>query len=184
MSRVAQNPINIPAGVRVSCTEAQVTIEGVKGTLTCSIKQDKTQVLVDENQIRVKPINKSREADAQSGTVRALLYNTVMGVATGFEKKLKLVGVGYKAELFIEPDIQRKSLKLSLGYSHPIIYKIPEGVTVELNAPTEVTIRGCDKQLVGQVAAEIRNFRLPEPYKGKGVLYSYEKIKLKETKKK
>lgn len=177
MSRVAKNPISLPAGVDLNLSGNAITIKGSKGSLTHKI-HPAVEVAKDGNVIKIALRNGQEEHDAQAGTARALINNMVTGVSKGFERKLTLVGVGYRAQA------QGKELNLSLGYSHPIKYKMPEGITVETPSQTEIVIKGIDKQLVGQVAAEIRAFRPPEPYKGKGVRYADEVIILKEGKKK
>ena len=177
MSRVAKNPIVVPAGVVFTQTAGQISVKGPLGTLTQVLKSD---VVVEQqgDALLCKATNDSAQADAMSGTVRALLANMVTGVSKGFERKLTLVGVGYRAQAAGD------TLNLSLGYSHPVVYKMPAGVKVATPSQTEVVLTGSDKQQVGQVAAEIRAFREPEPYKGKGVRYADEVVILKETKKK
>ena len=177
MSRVAKNPVVVPAGVVFSQADGQISVKGPLGTLTQVLKSD---VVIEQqgDALLCKASNDSAQADAMSGTVRALLANMVTGVSKGFERKLTLVGVGYRAQAAGD------TLNLSLGYSHPVVYKMPAGVKVATPTQTEVVLTGSDKQQVGQVAAEIRAFREPEPYKGKGVRYSDEVVILKETKKK
>lgn len=177
MSRVAKNPIVVPAGVVFTQDAGEISVEGPLGVLTQVLKGD---VVVEQqgDALLCKATNDSVQADAMSGTVRALLANMVVGVSKGFERKLTLVGVGYRAQAAGD------TLNLSLGYSHPVVYKMPAGVKVATPTQTEVVLTGSDKQQVGQVAAEIRAFREPEPYKGKGVRYSDEVVILKETKKK
>jgi len=177
MSRVAKNPIPLPSGVTVVITGQEINVKGGKGALAYRIP---TLVLVvqEGSALQVSPQNTSTEADAQAGCTRAVLNNIVTGVAQGFERKLELIGVGYRSQ------VQGKKLNLTLGFSHPVAYDIPEGITIETPSQTEILIKGVNKQLVGQVAAEIRAYRPPEPYKGKGVRYAGEKIILKEVKKK
>ncbi|MBX3628647.1 MAG: 50S ribosomal protein L6 [Nitrosomonas sp.] len=177
MSRVSGNPIIIPSGVEVDINAAEITIKGPKGQLGQSIGSE-LSIYKENNSIKIETKHDSQHAKALSGTIRSLVFNMVQGVSVGFEKKLILVGVGYRAQ------ISGNDLNLSLGYSHAINYPIPEYINIELPSQTEILIRGVDKQKVGQTAAEIRAFRRPEPYKGKGVRYADELIKLKETKKK
>ncbi|HWM28412.1 MAG TPA: 50S ribosomal protein L6 [Woeseiaceae bacterium] len=177
MSRVAKNPVVLPAGIEFSQTGTTVTLKGKKGALSLDLNSE-VQVAQDGNELTVKRRSNSRFASAVSGTTRALLANMVRGVSDGFEKKLELVGVGYRAQA------QGKKLNLTLGFSHPIVFNVPEGISIETPSQTEVIIRGTDKQQVGHVAAEIRGFRPPEPYKGKGVRYSDERVIIKEAKKK
>lgn len=177
MSRVARNPVALPQGVTTTVEGGCVTVKGAKGTLTLPLRKGLS--LVQEGQtLRVAVAAPSREELMHAGTLRSHLANFVQGVSKGYEKKLELVGVGYRAAA------QGKSLNLTLGFSHPVVYEVPEGITVETPTQTEILIKGADKQRVGQVAAEIRSYRSPEPYKGKGVRYSGERIELKETKKK
>ncbi|MBV7539341.1 MULTISPECIES: 50S ribosomal protein L6 [Duganella] len=177
MSRVAKMPIAVPAGADVAISAQAITVKGPLGVLTQSLNG---LVKVENNAgtLSFEPSNDSREANAMSGTLRALVNNMVNGVTKGFEKKLNLVGVGYKAQAAGD------KLNLSLGFSHPVVHAMPEGVTVTTATPTEIVIKGIDRQKVGQVAAEVRAYRAPEPYKGKGVRYSDEVVKIKETKKK
>jgi len=177
MSRVAKNPIAVPAGVEVSLAAGSITLKGPVGTLSQALTDIVTVSHVD-GQLQVKAANESRGARAMSGTTRALLANMVQGVAKGFERKLNLVGVGYRAQA------QGDKLSLSLGFSHPVEHLMPAGIKVETPTQTEILIKGADKQVVGQVAADVRAYRPPEPYKGKGVRYSDEVVSLKETKKK
>jgi len=177
MSRVGKMPVAVPAGVDVSIKEDQITIKGAGGSL--SLAQSAVVTVVAEGgKLSFAPVNDSREANAMSGTMRQLVNNMVIGVTKGFEKKLSLVGVGYKAQA------TGAKLNLSVGYSHPVNKEMPAGISVATPTPTEVVIKGADRQRVGQVAAEIRAIRPPEPYKGKGIRYSDEKITIKETKKK
>ncbi len=177
MSRVAKNPVPVPAGVEVTISAAEIAIKGPLGTL----RQQLTNAVNVEREgdaLVCKARDGMPNANAMSGTVRALLANMVAGVTKGFERKLNLVGVGYRAQA------QGDKLNLSLGFSHPVVHQMPAGVKVETPTQTEVVIKGIDKQQVGQVAAEVRAYRSPEPYKGKGVRYSDEVVVLKETKKK
>lgn len=177
MSRVAKNPVVVPAGVEVAVSAAQIVIKGPQGSLTQALNGD-VSVTREGDALLCKANNESRQANAMSGTIRALLANMVAGVSKGFERKLTLVGVGYRAQAAGD------TLNLTLGFSHPVSYKMPAGVKVATPTQTEVVLTGADKQQVGQVAAEIRAFRPPEPYKGKGVRYADEVVTLKETKKK
>lgn len=177
MSRVAKNPIPLPSGVNVTISAREVTIKGSKGSLRHPIPPS-VLVVQEGSALQIRPQESTSDADAQAGSTRAVLNNIVNGVAHGFERKLELVGVGYRSQ------VQGKKLNLTLGFSHPVAYDIPEGITIETPSQTEIVIKGVDKQLVGQVAADIRNYRPPEPYKGKGVRYANEKINLKEVKKK
>jgi len=177
MSRVAKMPIAVPAGAEVAISGSAITVKGPLGQLTQALNG---LVKVENNNgtLTFDVIDESRESNAMSGTLRALVNNMVNGVTKGFEKKLSLVGVGYKAQA------QGDKLNLSLGFSHPVVHAMPAGVTVATPTPTEIVIKGIDRQKVGQVAAEVRAYRSPEPYKGKGVRYVDEVVKLKETKKK
>ncbi|MCZ6897603.1 MAG: 50S ribosomal protein L6 [Betaproteobacteria bacterium] len=177
MSRIGKEPVSIPANVEVILSSSEVSIKGPLGKLQRDLNSD---VIIerDGDTLLVKVANDSRQANAMSGTMRSLLANMVQGVTSGFEKKLSLVGVGFRAQATNE------ILNLTLGFSHPIIHKMPEGVKVETPTQTEVLIKGIDKQKVGQVAAEVRAYRKPEPYKGKGVRYTDEVIIMKEAKKK
>lgn len=174
MSRVAKNPIKPPAGVDINISGSELKVKGPKGNLTLKLHPG---VSLDEQdgEYLIKPVGEKNTAMA--GTFRALVNNMVIGVSEGFQKKLQLVGVGYRAQL------QGSKLKLALGFSHPIEYNAPEGITIESPSQTEIIISGCDKQKVGQVAAEIRSYRPPEPYKGKGVRYADEHVVRKEAKK-
>lgn len=178
MSRIAKTPIAIPNGVEVKVDGKQVSVKGKNGSLTQSIDNSVVEIKEENGQLTFSAKNNSKFANAMSGTARALIANMVKGVTEGFEKKLQLVGVGYRAQA------QGKNLNLSLGYSHPIVYELPEGISAQTPSQTEIVIQGADRQQVGQVAANIRAFRQPEPYKGKGVRYADEVIVLKETKKK
>ena len=176
MSRVGKQPVAIPAGVDVSIKEDQISVKGSGGTLSLA-QNVLVKVSNSEGKLTFAPINESREADAMSGTFRQLVNNMVVGVSKGFEKKLSLVGVGYKASA------AGNKLNLAVGFSHPVNIEMPAGITVATPTPTEILIKGADRQRVGQVAAEIRAIRPPEPYKGKGIRYANEKITIKETKK-
>ena len=175
MSRVAKAPVDLPQGVTATITADLVTIKGAKGTLTVALTRGVT-VEQQEKKLAVKFPNE--DARMQAGATRAHLANSVTGVTKGYEKKLELVGVGFRAAM------QGKSLNLTLGFSHPVNVAVPEGITIETPTQTEILIKGVDRQKVGQVAAEIRDIRPPEPYKGKGVRYANEQISLKEGKKK
>lgn len=177
MSRIANNPVPLPQGVNVTQADSAITIKGAKGSLSLSLKPG-IQVEQQEQQLAVKGDSSIDGIVALAGATRAHLANMVLGVTKGYERKLELVGVGYRAS------VQGKVLNLALGFSHPVAHPIPEGVTIECPSQTEIMIKGIDRQKVGQVAAEIRGYRPPEPYKGKGVRYSDEKIELKEAKKK
>lgn len=177
MSRVAKNPVSVPAGVEVVLLQNKITMKGAQGSLE-QIVPEHVAISKDNDLLKVSPSNDSRIAHALSGTFRALLANMVLGVSKGFEKKLSLVGVGYRAQA------QGDKLSLSLGFSHPVEHVMPDGVKVETPSQTEILIKGADKQKVGQVAADVRAYRPPEPYKGKGVRYANEVVVLKETKKK
>ena len=177
MSRVANKPVSVPASVEVTEKGQQLTVKGPKGTLEHSIHKLVELVRQDDG-LTCKPRDTSKQANALAGTTRAVINNLVIGVTDGFEKKLELVGVGYRVQS------KGKALSLALGFSHPVEYQLPEGVTAETPSQTEIIIKGNDKQKVGQVAAEIRAFRPPEPYKGKGVRYSDEHVVRKEAKKK
>lgn len=176
MSRVGKNPIQLPKGVEISLGE-MITVKGPLGSLTQKAPAN-VKVKVGDGIISLEPADESIQANAMSGTLRALLNNMVIGVSKGFEKKLNLVGVGYRAQA------QGDSLNLSLGFSHPVVHKMPPGVKAETPTQTEIVIKGIDRQKVGQVAADVRAYRPPEPYKGKGVRYADEVVVLKETKKK
>lgn len=177
MSRVAKNPVIVPKNVEVSLSTGMIAVKGPLGSLTQTFP-DYVKIESDGDALQCKPANNSSEANAMSGTLRALVANMVKGVSAGFEKKLTLVGVGYRAQAAGD------TLNLTLGFSHPLSHKMPEGVKVETPTQTEIVIKGADKQRVGQVAADVRAYRKPEPYKGKGVRYSDEVVILKETKKK
>ena len=177
MSRVGNSPVALPEKVEVTIGVDRISVKGPLGTLarqlTPNVKVEKI-----ENRLEIKVNDNSRQANAISGTTRALIANMVHGVSKGFERKLTLVGVGYSAQA------QGDKLNLTLGFSHPVVHQLPQGVKAETPTQTEIVLKGADKQLVGQVAADVRNYRPPEPYKGKGVRYADERIVLKETKKK
>lgn len=177
MSRVAKNPIVVPAGIEVTLSAQKISVKGPKGTLNQALNGD---VVVERqgDTLLCKATNDSQQANAQSGTVRALVANMIVGVSQGFERKLSLVGVGFRAQAAGD------TLNLTLGFSHPVAHKMPAGVKVATPTQTDIVLTGSDKQQVGQVAAEIRAYREPEPYKGKGVRYADEVVILKETKKK
>jgi large subunit ribosomal protein L6 len=178
MSRVGKYPVEVPQGVTVTIANDVVTAKGKLGEMSYTLLPEFVDTTVDGNLVTVTPRNQSKRARQMWGTTRARINNLVKGVSEGFEKKLDIVGVGYRAA------VQGKSLQLSLGFSHEVLYPIPEGITIKTPAPTQIEISGADKQVVGQVAAEIRGYRPPEPYKGKGVKYSGEQILRKEGKKK
>ena len=175
MSRVAKNPVTVPAGVEVKFGTESLTVKGKNGELAFPLSND-VKIELNDGQLTFAAVNDSKHSVAMSGTVRAIVANMVKGVAEGFEKKLQLIGVGYRAQA------QGKTLNLSLGFSHPVVYEMPEGITVQTPSQTEIVLTGADKQVVGQVAAEIRAFRPPEPYKGKGVRYVGEVVVMKEAK--
>jgi large subunit ribosomal protein L6 len=177
MSRIARYPISVPKGVEVNIASGQISVKGPLGTIARAADPN-VSVEKDGEQLVCKALGNSNHADAMSGTMRALVANMVTGVTKGFAKKLALVGVGYRAQA------QGDKLNLTLGFSHPVVHQMPKGIKVATPTQTEIVITGIDKQLVGQVAAEVRAHRSPEPYKGKGVRYSDEVIVLKETKKK
>ena len=177
MSRVAKNPVAIPKGVETKISDTEVSIKGSKGNLNLELHR-LVIVAQDGEELEVSAKDASSSASAMAGTFRSLINNMVVGVSQGFEKKLELQGVGYRAKA------QGASVNLTVGYSHPINYKLPAGVTVDTPSQTEIVITGADKQLVGQVAAELRDFRPPEPYKGKGIRYADERVYRKEAKKK
>ena len=177
MSRVGKSPIAIPAGVEVKIAGQDVTVKGANGQLSLVVN-DAVEVVLEENVLRTTPREGFDGAGAQTGTARAVLNNMVTGVSKGFERKLQLIGVGYRAAA------KGETLNLTLGFSHPVEYAVPAGITVETPSQTEILVKGADKQLVCQVAANIRGYRPPEPYKGKGVRYSDEVVLRKEAKKK
>ncbi|EMH73694.1 ribosomal protein L6, putative [Entamoeba histolytica HM-1:IMSS-B] len=177
MSRVAKNPVRLPAGVEVNLAGQALSIKGAKGALELKVHPS-VEVTQESGELRFAARNGDQQTRAMAGTTRALVNNMVVGVSQGFERKLQLVGVGYKAQA------KGQVLNLALGFSHPVDYDLPQGITAETPNQTEILIKGIDKQLVGQVAAEIRGFRPPEPYKGKGVRYADEVVHRKEAKKK
>lgn len=177
MSRVAKSPVAIPAGVDVKLSGQELTVKGRNGSLSWNI-HDKVEVKQEDNTLTFAGRSDERQAWAQAGTTRALVNNMVKGVSDGFEKKLELNGVGYRAKA------AGNVLNLTLGFSHPVDYQLPQGVTAETPSQTEIVLKGADKQLIGQAAAEIRAYRPPEPYKGKGIRYSDEHVRRKEAKKK
>ena len=177
MSRIAKEPVQLPKGVEFKQDGNVVTLKGGKGELSLVLNSE-VELKQDDNVLSFAPRSGSRFATAVAGTMRSIIANMAQGVSEGFERKLELVGVGYRAQA------QGKKLNLSLGFSHPVEYVVPDAITVETPSQTEIVIRGVDKQQVGQVAAEIRRFRPPEPYKGKGVRYAGEHVVLKEAKKK
>ncbi|QYD69364.1 50S ribosomal protein L6 [Paraburkholderia edwinii] len=176
MSRVGKSPI-VLKGAEVAVSDERITVKGPLGTISQNANR-LVKVVNDNGTVKFEPVDESREANAMSGTMRALVANMVNGVTKGFERKLTLVGVGYRAQA------QGDKLNLSLGFSHPVVHQMPEGIKAETPSQTEIVIKGIDKQKVGQVAAEVRGYRPPEPYKGKGVRYADEVVILKETKKK
>ncbi len=177
MSRVANSPIPIPGGVDVRVDGALVTIKGSKGEQTVGL-HDSVKLVQDGEQLCIQMADEHQPNTAMAGTMRALVNNAVEGVSEGFEKRLQLIGVGYRAKA------SGQNLDLALGFSHPVVYELPTGVTAETSSQTEIVLRSADKQLLGQVAAEVRSFRPPEPYKGKGIRYADEQVRLKEAKKK
>ena len=177
MSRIAKKPIELPSGVEFNINGSEISAKGPKGNLSLTL-HDAVNLTQEDNVLTLSPRDDRQSSLAVTGTMRSLVSNIVEGVVNGFEKKLLLVGVGYRAQA------QGKQLNLSLGLSHPVNYQVPEGIEIETPAATEIVVRGCDKQRVGQVCAEIRAFRPPEPYKGKGVKYADEQIVRKEAKKK
>ena len=176
MSRIANSPVNIPKGVEININDGLVRVKGSKGELTHRVHA-LVSLSQEEGVIKFAPNDNSQFAEAMAGTTRSLVNNMVMGVSEGFEKKLEIVGVGYRAQ------VQGKVLNLTLGFSHPVNYQIPEGITIETPSQTEIIVKGTDKQQVGHVAANLRAYRPPEPYKGKGVKYADEHIIRKEAKK-
>lgn len=177
MSRIAKYPVPVPKGVELNVSSGQISVKGPLGAIARAADPN-VEVTKEGEQVVFKALGNSHHANAMSGTMRALVANMVAGVTKGFERKLTLVGVGFRAQA------QGDRLNLSLGYSHPVVHQMPKGVKVLTPTQTEILISGVDKQLVGQVAAEVRSYRPPEPYKGKGVRYADEVIVLKETKKK
>jgi large subunit ribosomal protein L6 len=176
MSRVGKSPVALQ-GAEVALSDDRITVKGPLGTITQAANR-LVKVVNDNGTLKFEPVDESREANAMSGTMRALVANMVHGVTKGFERKLTLVGVGYRAQA------QGDKLNLSLGFSHPVVHQMPQGIKAETPTQTEIVIKGINKQQVGQVAAEVRGYRPPEPYKGKGVRYANEVVILKETKKK
>jgi large subunit ribosomal protein L6 len=177
MSRIAKQPVELPKGVELNLVGQELQAKGPKGELTLQLNKE-VELLIEGATAQVSAKGRSKFAVAMSGTTRSLIHNMVTGVATGFERKLELVGVGYRAKA------QGMSLNLTLGFSHPVNYAVPEGISIETPSQTEIVIKGIDKQRVGQVAADIRSYRPPEPYKGKGVRYAGEQVVRKEAKKK
>lgn len=177
MSRIAKNPVTIPSGVEVKLSASEISVKGSKTTLAMPVNGD-VEIKQEDNVLTFEPKDSSKKSNAMAGTTRALVNNMVVGVSEGFEKKLQLIGVGYRAQA------QGKKLNLTLGFSHPVEFQLPEGVTAETPSQTEIVLKAADKQLLGQVAAKIRAYRPPEPYKGKGVRYADEHVRRKEAKKK
>jgi large subunit ribosomal protein L6 len=177
MSRVAKNPVQLPSGVEVKLTDSEIEVKGGKGSLAMALNPA-VQINQDGSKLTFEAKNGGKFSKAMSGTARALVNNMVLGVTTGFQKKLQLIGVGYRVQM------QGQNLNLTLGFSHPVVYELPKDVKAETPSQTEIVLTSIDKQLLGQVAAEIRAFRPPEPYKGKGVRYADENVRRKEAKKK
>lgn len=177
MSRIASNPVELPKGVEVSIGGGKISIKGGKGSLSLKLHET-VKIEQVENELKIVVLSTDKKTMAMAGTTRALVNNMVTGVTQGFVRELQLLGVGYRAR------VQGNELNLTLGFSHPVVYKFPEGIEIETPTQTQVLVKGIDKQLVGQVSAEIRAFRPPEPYKGKGVRYANEYVKRKEAKKK
>lgn len=177
MSRVAKNPITVPSGVEIKIANGEINVKGSKGNMQLALHRF-VSVSQDDGDLKVVPAEDKQECWAMAGTFRALINNMVVGVSEGFSKKLQLIGVGYRAQA------KGQVLNLSLGFSHPVDYEVPEGITIETPSQTEIIVSGCDKQKVGQAAAVIRAYRPPEPYKGKGVRYADEYVARKEAKKK
>ncbi len=177
MSRIAKQPVIINDGIEVNISGQSITVKGKLGTLTLDVHQS-VNISQDDGEIKFAPLNELKTSEAMAGTMRSLVNNMVNGVANGYSKTLQLIGVGYRAQL------QGKLLDLSLGFSHPVKYAIPDGISIETPSQTEIIVKGADKQAVGQVCAEIRAFRPPEPYKGKGVRYADEHVIRKQAKKK
>ena len=176
MSRIANKPVEIPSGVEISISGQSMSVKGKNGNLSMEVNE-KVQFKQDGNVLKFSGKDGVDGSVAMAGTMRSLADNMVVGVSQGFEKKLELIGVGYRAQA------QGNKLNLTLGFSHPVVYSSPEGITIEAPSQTEIIVSGCDKQKVGQVAAEIRSYRPPEPYKGKGVRYADERVVRKEAKK-
>ena len=177
MSRIAKKPVEVPSGVEVNISGREISVKGPKGSLSITL-HERVDVKNENNVLTFAPRDNTKSSMAVAGTMRSVVSNIVTGVSVGYEKKLLLVGVGYRVQL------QGKKLSLALGFSHPVIYDVPEGVEIQSASATEITVRGCNKQQVGQVCAEIRAFRPPEPYKGKGIKYADEQVIRKEAKKK
>lgn len=177
MSRVADNPVAVPTGVEVKLSGQRIDVKGAKGALAMDV-HERVEVVLEDGLLRFAPRSTDKQARAMAGTTRALVNNMVTGVSQGFERRLQLQGVGYRAQC------EGNKLNLQLGFSHPVEYELPEGIVVETPSQTEIVVSGVSKQLVGQVSAEIRGFRPPEPYKGKGVRYANERVRRKEAKKK
>lgn len=177
MSRIANSPVRVPSGVEITLNGQEIAAKGKNGSLSLQLHNN-VEVVQADGELRFSPRDNAKQSVALAGTMRSLVSNLVTGVSEGFERKLQLVGVGYRAKA------AGKSLSLTLGFSHPVEYEMPEGVTVETPSQTEVVLRSADKHLLGQVAADIRAFRPPEPYKGKGVRYADEMVRRKEAKKK
>jgi len=177
MSRIASYPIELPKGVETTIGDSDITVKGPLGTLVRPLDEN-VSIVLDDGRISFEAANESRQARAMAGTMRSLVNNMVVGVSAGFARKLNLIGVGFRAQA------QGQALRLQLGFSHDIVHELPQGITAECPSATEIIIKGIDKQVVGQVAAEIRGYRPPEPYKGKGVRYEGEHVSLKEAKKK
>ncbi|HVZ08498.1 50S ribosomal protein L6 [Rhodopila sp.] len=177
MSRVGKYPVEVPAGVQVAIANGLVTAKGKLGELKLSLT-DQVEATVDGNKVSVKPVNNTTQARMMWGTTRALIATMVKGVSTGYDKTLEITGTGYRAA------VQGKNLEINLGFSHPVVYPVPDGIKITCERPTTIKVEGIDKRLVGQVASEIRAFRPPEPYKGKGARYIDETIRRKEGKKK
>lgn len=176
-TRISGKPINVPNGVKVTIEPTRLTVTGQKGSIEQALHAD-VDIKMEENVLQFAPKSRSKQALAIAGTLRAITQNMITGVTEGFKKELTLIGVGYRAQA------QGNKVNLSLGFSHPVVFSLPKGITVDTPTQTQVVISGIDRQLVGQVAANIRKIRSPEPYKGKGVRYSDERVKQKETKKK
>jgi large subunit ribosomal protein L6 len=177
MSRIAKQPVEVPSGVELSINGREISAKGPKGNLTVTLP-DSVEVEKVDNVLTFSPRDERKSSMAVTGTMRSVVNSIIAGVSSGFEKRLLLVGIGYRAQL------QGKNLSLSLGFSHPVVYAVPEGIEIEVVSATELVVRGCSKQQVGQVSAEIRAFRPPEPYKGKGVKYADEYVIRKDAKKK
>mgnify|MGYP003325807685 CR=1 FL=1 len=177
MSRIGKAPVELPGGVEVQIANGEISVKGPLGTLSQPVAAS-VEVVREGDKIVVKRLDESNGSNAQSGTLRALIANMVQGVTKGYEKKLTLVGVGFKAQA------AGQKLNLSIGFSHPVVKDMPAGIKVETPSQTEIVIKGADRQVVGQIAAEVRAFRPPEPYKGKGIRYADERVVIKETKKK